>query len=106
VLSDIAASVMRMGENIKLPPARNYMDFGSTSPVVGRAGSHQRVYVRHYVFLLDSIKLISGPSIDSAFGKFSPMPAAIRLWGFLKSPGVEASFCVDPAPHRIVHFYL
>jgi len=34
-------------------------------------------------------QLISGPSIDSAFGKFSPMPAADPLVGFLKIAGIQ-----------------
>jgi predicted extracellular nuclease len=90
VLSDIAASVNANGGKYKIATARNYMGFSVDKPGSWDARGVINGFMYDTTFFsLDSIKLISGPSIDSAFGKFSPMPAADPLVGIFKIAGIQ-----------------
>jgi hypothetical protein len=86
ILADLAASVNSLaGGNYKAATARTYMGFSVDKP----GSPDPRGVTNGFLFdttlcKLDSIKLLSGPAVDSAFGRYSPLATAEPLVGMFK----------------------
>jgi predicted extracellular nuclease len=93
VLKDIVVSVnSQAGGKYKAATGRVYMGFSVDTP----STPDPRGVINGFLYdttqcKLDSIKILGGASIDSAFGIYSPMPATQPIVGFFKINGAAVS---------------
>jgi predicted extracellular nuclease len=98
VLSDIAANVnLTANGKYKVTTGRIYMGFSVDTPTT----PDPRGLINGFLydttqFKLDSIILMSGPSIDSSFGTYNPQPSMWAPWGVTSQM---------PAPQPLIGFF-